>query len=356
MFLNETPLIDVRAPGEFAQGALPGAVNLPIMNDEERALVGITYKQEGREVAIKLGHDLVSGDVKEARVQAWQEQIHRHPGTVIYCFRGGLRSQITQHWLREVGIERPLIVGGYKKVRQFLTTEIEQFSEQRRFLMLTGPTGSAKTQILRKSAEFFSVVDLEAIAHHRGSAFGGWGRPQPTQQDFENMLSVSMIKTRARFPESGTLFEDESRMIGQRTLPESVFVKMRASPVLFVTESFEQRVENIFQDYVLGTPLARESETEALNVFAGYRQATEAISRRLGGLRTQEVLQDIAFSQESYLAGRGLEANKEWIRKLLNWYYDPLYSKSLEKRQPQVLLQGPSADILAYLRNLRAGC
>lgn len=354
--MRETPLIDVRAPVEFLQGALPGAVNLPIMNNQERALVGTTYKREGREVAIKFGHDLISGAVKEARVRAWQEQIRRHPDTVIYCFRGGLRSQIAQRWLREAGIDRPLIVGGYKKVRQFLATEIEQFSQHRPFLMLTGPTGSAKTQILRKSAEFFPVVDLEAVAHHRGSAFGGWGQPQPSQRDFENTLSVSMMKIRTRFPESVTLFEDESRMIGQRTLPESVFMTMRASPVLFVNESFEQRVENIFHDYVLETPLARGSEAEALNVFAGYRRATEAISRKLGGLRTQEVLQDIALSQESYLAGRGLEANKEWIRKLLNWYYDPLYSKSLEKRQPQVLFHGPSKDILAYLRNLRAGC
>lgn len=348
--------MDVRAPVEFEQGSLPGAVNLPIMNNDERALVGTTYKQEGREKAVTLGHELVSGATKEARMQAWQAQIRQHPDTVIYCFRGGLRSQITQRWLREAGIERPLIVGGYKKARQFLLDEIERFSQAGPFLMLTGSTGSAKTQILQKASAFFPSVDLEGLAHHRGSAFGAWEIPQPSQRDFENRMAVGMLKVRQKFTEGPVLFEDESRMIGQRTVPESLFLTMRASPVLFVEESFEQRIENIFQDYVARTALGQGSESEALQVFAKYRGAVEAISRKLGGLRAQEVLQDIANSQSDYLAGRGLEANKEWIRKLLQYYYDPLYSKSLETRQPKVVFRGSSAEVLDYLRNLRAGC
>ncbi len=103
LFLKETSLIDVRAPIEFIAGSLPGSINLPIMNDEERALVGTTYKQSGREEAIKLGHNLVSEDVKESRLQKWIEHILLHPEAVIYCFRGGLRSQITQRWLGERG-------------------------------------------------------------------------------------------------------------------------------------------------------------------------------------------------------------------------------------------------------------
>lgn len=356
LFLKNTPMIDVRAPVEFLQGSLPGAVNLPIMNNDERALVGTAYKKEGREKAITLGHELVSGATKEARLQAWQEQILRQPETVIYCFRGGLRSQITQRWLRDAGVDRPLLVGGYKKARQFLLDEIEQFSRGNSCVLLTGTTGSAKTQILHQASEFFPSLDLEAAAHHRGSAFGAWDIPQPSQRDFENRLAVSMLKVRERFANGPVLFEDESRMIGQRTLPESLFLTMRASPVLFVEENFEQRVTNIFQDYVASTALGRDSEVEALQVFAKYRAAVQAISRKLGGLRTQEVLQDIANSEADYRAGRGLEANKEWIRKLLRYYYDPLYSKSLSIRQPKVLFRGPSSEILGYLRNLRAGC
>lgn len=356
MFVNDTPLIDVRAPVEFAAGSLPGAINLPIMNNEERAQVGTTYKQAGREVAIALGHELVSGDVKERRVQGWMAQIRQQPETVLYCFRGGLRSQITQRWLKEAGVDRPLIVGGFKAARQYLLREIEQFSQQEKFLVITGPTGSAKTQLLKNAAAFAPGLDLEAMAHHRGSAFGAWEIPQPTQIDFENRIAVGLMKLKTQFLQGPTLFEDESRMIGQRVVPESLFVKMRASPVLYVDESFAIRVENIFQDYVVRSAIGRGSEAEALQVFASFTKAIQAISRKLGGLRAQEVLQDIAISREDYLSGRGLEANKAWIGKLLQYYYDPLYLSSLEKRQPSTLFRGPAAAILDYLRNLRAGC
>src|SRR3989344_255252 len=108
------------------------------MNNEERALVGTTYKNAGREVAVTLGHELVSGDTKELRIRLWIERIRQYPGTVLYCFRGGLRSQITQRWLKGVGVDRPLIEGGYKKARNFLRLEIEQFSQKSVLIMLTG--------------------------------------------------------------------------------------------------------------------------------------------------------------------------------------------------------------------------
>jgi tRNA 2-selenouridine synthase len=127
LFFEDTPLIDVRAPVEFATGSLPNSVNLPILNDEERALIGTTYKTQGRETAIQLGHQLISGDVKEQRLQAWRSYIDLHPHAVIYCFRGGLRSQITQQWLKEAGIQRPLITGGYKAVRSFIIETIAYY-------------------------------------------------------------------------------------------------------------------------------------------------------------------------------------------------------------------------------------
>lgn len=354
LFLEKTPWIDVRAPIEFAQGSLPGAINLPIMNDEERARVGTAYKKEGRENAIRLGHSLVSGSVKEARVQAWLEQVRQHPESIFYCFRGGLRSQISQQWLREAGVSRPLIEGGYKKVRRFLRDEIERFSQTRPLVMITGTTGSAKTHILKKISATLPTMDLEALAHHRGSAFGAWEIPQPSQIDFENRLAVTCLQLSQR-PEEPVYVEDESRMIGQRTLPESLFVRMRASPVLLVEEPLEKRIDNIFQDYVLGTAIAKGDEGQALRVFERYRGAIQAISRKLGGVRTQELLQDLAFSQSSYLQGRDLESNRIWIGKLLTGYYDPLYRKSLEKRRPQVLIRGTAEQILQRLQKSSRG-
>ncbi|HEY8270827.1 MAG TPA: tRNA 2-selenouridine(34) synthase MnmH [Pseudobdellovibrionaceae bacterium] len=355
LFLKERTLIDVRAPVEFAQGSLPGAVNIPIMNDDERARVGLAYKSLGREKAVRLGHELVCGELKEARIQAWMAEIKKDSQTVIYCFRGGLRSQITQSWLKDRGVNKPLIVGGYKKARHFLMEEINNFSQNSKFVMLTGPTGSAKTQILNRASTFYPSVDLEALAHHRGSAFGAWEVPQPSQIDFENRLAVSLIKLQDKQVQSRVLLEDESRMIGRCTLPENFFFKMRASPVLYVEEKFDQRVENIFQDYVIGTVIAKGQEGEALGVFSRYRHAVQTISRKLGGLRAQEVLNQLASSEKAYLKERDLEPNKAWIATLLSYYYDPLYAKSLAARSPQVLLRGTSAEILEHLRKFSRG-
>ncbi|WP_413290747.1 tRNA 2-selenouridine(34) synthase MnmH [Bdellovibrio sp. HCB337] len=356
LFRQGTPLIDVRAPVEFAQGALPGAINLPIMYDEERAHVGTTYKQAGREAAITLGHELISGKVKELRMKMWAEQIRKEPQAVLYCFRGGLRSQITQGWLKDAGIDRPLIVGGYKKARNFLRQEIEQFSAQSDFVLLSGPTGSAKTHILNQAATFYPSVDLEAIAHHRGSAFGAWAIPQPTQIDFENKLAVNLLKLKEKAQGQRVLFEDESRLIGHCALPESVFAKMRASEVIFIEESFDQRVENIYQDYVANTALGNGSVEEALRIFTAFRRSVRDISKKLGGLRAQEVLQDLAVSESEYLRGRNLEVNKAWIAKLLSYYYDPFYQQSWSRRQPRVHFRGSGPEVLEHLRNFRAGC
>lgn len=351
LFLAKTPWIDVRAPVEFEQGSLPGAINLPIMNNEERALVGTTYKREGREKAIELGHRLVSGAIKESRVQAWLSQARQSPQSVFYCFRGGLRSQISQRWLKEAGVERPLIEGGYKKVRQVLRDEIEQFSQKRSVVMITGTTGSAKTQLLKNASTYLPVLDLEALARHRGSAFGARETPQPAQIDFENQMAVAILA----LSEGTVLIEDESRMIGQLTVPESLFLKMRSSPVFRVDESLETRIENVFRDYILETPIAQGTPDQARRLFAYYRQAVTAISKKLGGLRSQELLQDLAFCENEALTRRHFEGNKGWISKLLIYYYDPLYQKSLQKRQPKVLFQGTAEQILREIQKSSRG-
>ncbi len=353
-FLQGRPLVDVRAPAEFALGSLPGAINLPIMNDEERAQVGTTYKRAGREAALKLGHELVSGSVREARIQGWVTQIQKSPETVLYCFRGGLRSQITQRWLRDRGFEVPLLEGGYKNARQFLRGEIDRLSATRDFLILSGPTGSAKTHIINGAAKFYPALDLEALAHHRGSAFGAWGIPQPSPVDFENRLAVGLLKLEPQGQR--WLFEDESRLIGRCVLSESFFNRMRDSEVIMVEESFEQRVENIFADYVSSLLLKEAGEVLAHELFEKYRKATVAISRKLGGLRAQEVLEDLRVAEEEYLLSRDLGRNRAWIAKLLRYYYDPLYMGSLARRQPKVAFRGSGAEILDMLRNFRAGC
>lgn len=351
LFLKNTPFIDVRAPVEFQQGALPGAVNLPLMTDDERAQVGTAYKQKGHDAAVELGHKLVSGEAKESRVQAWVDQVRANPETVLYCFRGGLRSQTTQGWLRDAGITRPLLVGGYKAARNFLMHEISNYAETSESLVLSGPTGSNKTALIQKAAAFYPSVDLEGMAEHRGSAFGAMTPQQPAQAQFENLLAIQLMKCTSGFEGGRALFEDESRLIGRCVIPDALFANMRRSKVLFVEESFEQRVQNIFEDYITTSAIGIGSAEAALAVFAKYEASTRAISRRLGGVRTEEVLQDLANSRAEYLAGNGLESNRAWIAKLLQYYYDPLYKNSFERREPVIAFRGNGAAILEHLKS-----
>lgn len=368
LFLEKTPLIDVRAPVEFQQGHLPGAVNLPILNDEERALIGTLYKQKGQAAAVAKGFELISGSVKEARLEAWKSFIAQNPETVLYCFRGGKRSQITQQWLREAGIYRPLIVGGYKRVRQFFLDELERISTESEFLIVSGPTGSGKTEFIKKAQSFYPAIDLEGLAHHRGSAFGGMETAQPSQINFENHLALQFLR-RERFysPALKTLLEDESRLIGRVSIPDNVFGTLRSSAVIWLEEPLEVRVANIFKDYILETAVgmavaavprcAEESDIlrgEALKVFAKYKKSLLAIQRKLGGLRTQEVMADLEKAEADFLSAQVLESNKVWIEKLLSYYYDPLYLGSLERRQVNVAFKGSTVEAMAYLENLKS--
>lgn len=148
LLANETPIIDVRAPIEFNQGAMPNAINLPLMNNEERAAVGTCYKQHGSQKAVELGHQLVKGEIKAHRVAAWREACERFPSGFICCARGGMRSHIVQKWLAEIGIDYPLIEGGYKALRQ-ATIEMTNELVQRPIILIGGCTGNGKTTLVR---------------------------------------------------------------------------------------------------------------------------------------------------------------------------------------------------------------
>lgn len=364
-FIRGLPLVDVRAPVEFQQGSLPGAVSLPIMNDEERAAVGTTYKRQGQEAAVRLGHELVSGDVKARRVEAWKSFFAANPEAVFYCFRGGKRSQISQQWLREAGVERPLVIGGYKATRQMLMKELEEFAVRRSVLVVSGPTGSGKTHFLR-SLQNYPVLDLEGLAHHRGSAFGSLGVEQPSQIDYENRLAVSILKLEDKFsPQIKPLIEDESRLIGRISQPASFFVRLRASPVLWLDEPLEVRVDNVYQDYIAETAIgealraaprcASEAEilrSQAVALFDRYARSLQSIHRKLGGLRTQEVQADLEKARWDFLENQELSHNKVWIEKLLRYYYDPLYLESLERRQVQILFKGSRPEAAKFLETL----
>ena len=368
LFIADTPLIDVRAPVEFTQGSLPGAINLPILNDEERALVGTTYKQQGSETAIKLGYEMVSGSVKQNRLQQWLDFIHQHPQAVLYCFRGGKRSQITQQWLRDTGIDSPLITGGYKRARQFLISTIDRFSEHRKLLVITGPTGSGKTRLIHDISNSHPVLDIEALARHRGSAFGGMSVPQPSQIDFENHLAVNLLKLEQNNLSEPVIVEDESRHTGKVYLPDSFFHHLRNSEIIWVDEPLATRVDNIFEDYILTTPigqaqrirqaippLASTVETreilrqQARQLFDKYAGALQAISKKLGGDRFQEVSEDLENARSDFENKNEIQSNKIWIEKLVRYYYDPLYLGSLQRRRVNPCFKGSRQAVMDHL-------
>ncbi len=348
LLIQKKSVIDVRASVEFLQGSFPNAVNLPILNDEERALVGTVYKQKGNAEAVKLGHDIVSGENKKQKIQAWLSEIKKNPDILISCFRGGQRSQISQRWISESGFEITRFEKGYKDFRTWTIENLKTFSLENKFKVLSGTTGSGKTKLLKELKNKYPMVDLEGLANHKGSAFGKELTPQPSQADFENCL-LRDILIEQNWSQKNILFEDESRMIGSRHLSEEFFAQLRSGSVILMDIPIESRIDNIFYDYVTNTNIVRGTIDEAHVQFEKYIENTNKITKRLGGLRASEIISDLKSAQTDFVENKGLEKNKIWIEKLLVWYYDPLYLGSLEIRKPVVEFQGDEAKITTYL-------
>jgi len=241
LFLKETPLIDVRSPSEFRDGSIPYSINLPILDDAERVAVGTCYKQRGEEEAIKLGHQLVAGDVKKRKIDQWIEYLKKYPEAEIFCFRGGLRSQISCQWIRERGVTKRPIRGGYKRLRNFFLSWLTD-APIPEMIRIGGLTGTGKTNILQKLPNH---IDLELLANHRGSAFGPRGI-QPSQITFENHIALELMKLR----QQSIIVEDESATIGKAIIPKRFFSTMRSSGLIILEVTNEERLENIFNDYV----------------------------------------------------------------------------------------------------------
>jgi tRNA 2-selenouridine synthase len=349
LLLKQTPLLDVRAPVEFAQGAFPSAVNLPLMNDQEREAVGIEYKQAGPEAAVTLGHRLVNGAVREQRIAQWVTFTQKHPEVVLYCFRGGMRSQISQKWLDEAGFERPRIAGGYKAMRQFLLQNLSDGISNSSFLVVGGLTGCGKTDVIEALPK---KINLEGLAHHRGSSFGGRAQRQPSQINFENSLSIELLKLH----QLGALkvaIEDESHLIGRCAVPQSLRQKTQQSPMVWVTAPLEDRVSRIQRDYI--ESLAQDYQ-QAYGHDVGLEHYQAHLTKSLHNLRKrlglgrhaelQQYLQDALAKQRESGA---FDAHRRWIEPLLTDYYDPMYQYQRQQKQANLLFEGNLSDVIDYL-------
>ncbi|WP_339732800.1 tRNA 2-selenouridine(34) synthase MnmH [uncultured Pseudomonas sp.] len=353
IFLNDLPMMDARAPVEFSKGALPGVLNLPLMDDNERQRVGTCYKQHGQDAAIALGHQLVSGQVKAERVAAWAAFAKANPHGYLYCFRGGLRSQITQQWLAEAGIDYPRVIGGYKAMRTFLLETTQQAVAECDFVILGGLTGAGKTDVL---VQLSNSLDLEGHANHRGSSFGKRASGQPAQIDFENRLAIDLLKQRARGNEQFVL-EDEGRMVGSCTVPLALYQGMQQYPLVWLEDAFEDRVERILRDYVVNLCaefIALHGEDEGFRLYAErLLQSLSNIQKRLGGERYQRLLAIMQAALDEQRSG-AVALHRDWIAGLLREYYDPMYAYQRESKAARIEFAGDQAAVIAYLTERKA--
>jgi tRNA 2-selenouridine synthase len=302
---NESdPIVDVRSPAEFLQGHIPGAINIPLFSDAERAEVGKLYVQSGRDYAIIRGLDIILP--KTSKVLATLRTLTSAKKLRMYCWRGGMRS-INMAWMFETnGYSVSLLTGGYKTYRKYIRTSLD---EKANVVVLGGFTGSGKTEILNRLVEFNEqVIDLEKLASHKGSAFGGIGLPgQPSNEQFENdLFKIWMNLDKSRF----IWLEDESRMIGRVTLPDPVVRKILESPLIILEVPQEVRVKRLVGEYAgIDDRLLRE--------------AVMKIEARLGKPRAKGALVSIQEKNYAAVAGQVLA------------YYDETYSFSINRRQNQ---------------------
>lgn len=339
LFLEDIPLLDVRAPVEFSQGAFPLAQNEPLMTDDERHRVGIRYKDAGQDAAILLGNELVSGRTKQERVARWHAFAKQNPHGYLYCFRGGLRSRIAQGWIAEAGIDYPLVIGGYKALRRFLIDTLEQEVQRSALVLVSGRTGSGKTRLLQALPKF---TDLEGLARHRGSSFGRTFSPQPSQIDFENILAIDLLKKAGR---PGALYlEDESRLVGRCALPQHLHKKMAQAPIIILERTLEERVQIILEDYVIDMATGfcqREGDELGFEHFRQYlRESLGRLRRRLGGDRLQRLDTIMSDALDAQQADGNVEGHRPWIQEMLTGYYDPMYDYQLSKREGKILQRG----------------
>jgi len=347
LFQNNTPLMDVRAPVEYSRGSFPGVLNAPLMTDNERHQVGRSFKQSGQLSAIELGRELVSGKIKNQRINNWLDFINQNPSGALFCFRGGLRSEIAQQWIFDYsGITYPRVKGGYKAMRRYLIEESNRITNSKNFIVMGGQTGCGKTLLLNK---FCNSIDLEGLANHRGSAFGNNVSSQPTQIDFENSLAIELIQKQKN---NCLLIEDEGNNIGTIYLPDSLKNRSLKSHIVVLTANLEKRVKLSLKTYVTDM-LDDYCSVDSINGFENYanywKNSLFKIQKRLGGVRYKELLKVLNSAIQKHLKSDDLSEYLPLIESLLVDYYDPMYNYQISKKKHRIIFQGDSKAVFEYL-------
>ena len=351
LFLDDIPLLDVRAPVEYTKGAFPLALNHPLMNDSERHEIGIEYTQVGHDAAVELGEKLVKDAVREQRISTWKTFIDAHPDGALYCFRGGMRSKISQQWIHDAtGIAYPRIEGGYKALRSFLIDELDAAASEVNTIVIGGRTGVGKTILLKQLS---NTIDLEGLARHRGSAFGHYAVPQPTQIDFENALSIALLKHRAK-GNPPLIIEDEGRNIGSVHMLQRLFDRFKSGKFIILEATLEERIENTRLEYIDAALQEYRSiygEKQGFDRWAVYLLGSlDRIRKRLGDVRHRELRELLSNAIEKQRRTAETIQHNGWISTLLSDYYDPMYDYQLGKKQKNIVFTGDAEALKAWMQ------
>jgi tRNA 2-selenouridine synthase len=316
-------IIDVRAPVEFKKGHLPGAVNIPLFEDIERAEIGTLFKQQGKDTAVTRGLEIVSpkmvGFVNQVR------QLSKNKNVFVYCFRGGMRSNSFAWLMNTSGLNARILKGGYKSYRNHV---LNYFAQPQQLILLGGHTGSGKTDIIKHLAQSgVQTIDLEGLANHKGSAFGGINEDkQPSQQNFEHGLYQAFQKLDVM---KSIVLEDESKSIGYNKIPHALWLQMKQATIVKLDIPFELRIENLVKDYAT-------TDIEAL------KACVVKIAQQLGLLNTKLCLQ--------YLD----EGNLHDTARLTLQYYDKVYGYTYsQKQQPVIPVVSDTMDVVANAQKVK---
>jgi tRNA 2-selenouridine synthase len=296
--LSKGSLIDVRSPSEFKKAHIPSAYSLPLLSDKERSDVGTLYKQQGKEVAIEKGLEYIA-----PKITSFFDKVKKFPSPFyIYCWRGGMRSHSIAHLFKLLDCKSKTLKGGYKSYRQWV---LNQFNKKWTLHRIGGYTGVGKTEHLYKlKQQNKQIIDLEKLAHHRGSVFGKIGlSPQPSTEAFENNLAYELSLLS---PTQPIWIEDESRLIGLCQTPTSFFNQMRKAPITILQAPMKERIERLYKSYHNFPP---DEFLIALN----------KLQKRLGEKKTTTIKKLF------------LEKNTNEAIELLLIYYDKSYDYKLKK-------------------------
>lgn len=296
-------IIDVRTPAEFALDHVPGAINCPVLSNEERIIVGTIYKQQSAFEANKIGAAMIARAIA-AHIEQNFSQYPKDWKPLIYCWRGGGRSGAMAHILNKIGWHAHIVQGGYKAYRRHVVTQLKELPQKLQFKVIGGPTGSGKSRLLEEIAkQGGQVLDLEALANHKGSVLGITSEPQPSQKWFETQIHAHLSK----FDPNKTVFvESESRKVGRLHIPDELLIKMRSSPCIEIEASLEERVTFLKEDYDV------------------YIRDPELLIKQLSFIK--EIL-----GAQVLEGWKELVQEQKWdqfIAELLQKHYDPLYQKS----------------------------